>query len=281
MEKKIFLTIEDVFEKLCDTGAKYWRISRANKTEDFVWSTQKNDLKEFNIDEQIELCKKFMKEMYGEFILDWGVTPSPKTEKLCRMYFVVEEPTPVVEEEPKSQKVANVGSMDYSALMGAFKEQNEKELGLHIDVLNRDYELKGLRRDIDNYRTEIGELKKENENLRIEKENLEKELSDDGLKNIEKFATIAEPYLKMFMMARGAEPIPAPSPSVSSADVNTNDDSDFNLNIPDNKSARFVSAINEWSQTEPCVVEIIEGIVQMKKNEPSLYEMALGKLINK
>lgn len=275
MEKKFF-TIEEVVEKLRNYPAKFWVVTDVVSKEQIYSADPIRNGSEIPFD---DMANKFVEQLSG-------MDGSYKVEYYRNNNGVKEIPSVVYMQIGEVKQVSNVGSFDFSSVTGAIKDelrseyrtQANEQIESFKEILKRENEVYKLNRDIEDYKAKIGSLTKENNDLRRQNEDLNKSLANDSFQKVEKFVNIAEPYIKMFLMSRGQQQS-AVQGTQQAQQAQAQDGNDFDLNIPSEKSERFISAVNEWAMFEPNVTEIIESIVELHKNEPNVYNMALGSLI--
>lgn len=257
-----YLTIEEVINKLRLANAGYWEVYIDKSVPELKWSTKSIDSKDATVsfEDKAKAFTEFFDGMEGQYRIEHCRREGNSgSSVMSTLYFEIKgEVMQEVEKQVKSGMEAGIG---------------HTELNLRIEALTKDYEIRDLRREVEGKSKTIDELNERVRELEKENKSLEVRADTNLWQRIEKFAAVASPYLKAFMAQKyGVMEIP----QVSGAEGT---DNSATLNIPDELAERFTLAVNAWASTEPNVVQIIEGIVRLKSENPAIYEMALSKLV--
>lgn len=262
MAVRHYLTIEEVINKLRLANAGYWEVYIDKSVPELKWSTKSIESKDATVsfEDKAKAFSEFFEGMSGQYRIEHCKREGNSgSSVMATLYFEIKsEIQQAVENEVRENVNAHVG---------------QTELNLRIESLTKDYEIRDLRREVEGKSKIIDELNERVKELEKENKSLEVRADTNLWQRIEKFATVASPYLKAFMAQKyGVMEIP----QVSGAECA---DNSATLNIPDELAERFTLAVNAWASTEPNVVQIIEGIVKLKTDNPAIYEMALSKLV--
>lgn len=255
-----YLTLEHVCDRLVDGNANYWKVSMDNRDKDPVWNT-KTLSDTASVKDKIDAFQRYMADMAGAYIVEWCKSDSPRNDAMNILHMKIN--TEFSDEVKK--EIAVSGSTI-----------NSDVLNLRLDNLSKDYEIKDLRRELDSSEKKIGSLETDLAALKKENDSLRNKADKNIWERVDKFTEIAKPYFMAYMSSKMN--IPTAVANVAGGQCGQTDSQE--INIADEDSERFTNAINAWSATEPRIVDIIEGIVRLKTDNPSVYQMALGQLIN-